>query len=342
MAYRAPRVSTGSASTRWDMTISRMKSGAAGIRPGPRPATCSCPCPRRSSPAGTSCGCGPTTTSWGRWHAAARSRWSAELASTSMKQSPPVRLRLLGAPSWSVGGARAVALERRDAALLAYLAMEGQAPRAALLALLWPDVQREAARNNLRQRLYRLKRAVGVELVEGSELLALAAGVDVDLRDVDAASTAGELLTGLDYGDFPQFDAWMTDQRARLRRAQCDGLASSSSQLEGEGKLAEAIALAEQLVALAPLEEHAHQRLMRLHYLRGDRSAAIAAFERCERLLKDELGARPGSETLALLKVVESATSASVSAAVKPTPASIVKPPRMIGRERDLAALCGA
>src|SRR5262249_43066155 len=109
-----------------------------------------------------------------------------------------------------------------------------------------------------------------------------------------------------------------------------------------QGKLAEAIAVAERLVALAPLEEHVHQRLMQLHYLRGDRSAAIAAFERCERLLKDELGARPGAETLTLLKVVESAASATVPVAAKPIPASIVKPPRMIGREKELAALCGA
>jgi DNA-binding SARP family transcriptional activator len=114
-----------------------------------------------------------------------------------MRESPPLRLQLLGPASWSVGGARAVPLERRDAALLAYLAMEGQAPRATLLELLWPDVQREAARNHLRQRLYRLRRAVGVELVEGSELLALAAGIDVDLRDADASSsTASELLGG--------------------------------------------------------------------------------------------------------------------------------------------------
>jgi tetratricopeptide (TPR) repeat protein len=134
----------------------------------------------------------------------------------------------------------------------------------------------------------------------------------------------------------------LTDQRARVRRVQCDTLASKCSQLEGDGKLAEAIALAETLVALAPLEEYVHQRLMQLHYLRGDRSAAIAAFERCERLLKDELGARPGAETLALLKVVESAASATVPAAAKPIPASVVKPPRMIGRENDLAALRGA
>ena len=40
---------------------------------------------------------------------------------------------------------------------------------------------------------------------------------------------------------------------------------------------------------------------MRLHYLNGDRAAALLAFDGCERMLKDEVGARPSAETLALL-----------------------------------------
>ena len=44
---------------------------------------------------------------------------------------------------------------------------------------------------------------------------------------------------------------------------------------------------------------------MRLHYLRGDRAAAIAAFERFEQRLKDELGTRPSAETIELLATIE-------------------------------------
>lgn len=40
---------------------------------------------------------------------------------------------------------------------------------------------------------------------------------------------------------------------------------------------------------------------MRLHYLRGDTASAVAAFEVCERALKDELELRPSTETLQLL-----------------------------------------
>ena len=107
-------------------------------------------------------------------------------AAVNTTASPSLRLQLLGAAAWSRDDARAVALERRDAGVLAYLALEGKTPRARLLELLWPDVGREAARNHLRQRLHRLKRAVGADLVEGAELLSLAPEVTVDACDAVA------------------------------------------------------------------------------------------------------------------------------------------------------------
>jgi tetratricopeptide (TPR) repeat protein len=80
---------------------------------------------------------------------------------------------------------------------------------------------------------------------------------------------------------------------------------------------------------------------MRLHYLRGDFSAAIAAFESFERRLKDELGARPSAETIELLATIEaSATRLPVRRAV--VPASLMRPPRLVGRADELAGLARA
>ena len=77
---------------------------------------------------------------------------------------------------------------------------------------------------------------------------------------------------------------------------------------------------------------------MRLHYLRGDRAAAIAAFERFEQRLKDELGTRPSAETIELLATIERG-GASLPTRRAVAPASLLRPPRLIGREREWAAL---
>ena len=88
-----------------------------------------------------------------------------------------LRLQLLGAPRLIVAEGAARPLNRADAALLALLAIEGPTSRARAIGLLWPDSDEPAARNALRQRLFRLRRTAGADLIDAAEWLSLAPGV---------------------------------------------------------------------------------------------------------------------------------------------------------------------
>lgn len=61
-----------------------------------------------------------------------------------------------------------------------------------------------------------------------------------------------------------------------------------------------ALDLVRDLLEEQPLRAAYHRDAMRLMHLIGDRDAALAQFERCCRLLKDELDLQPLPETLAL------------------------------------------
>ena len=212
--------------------------------------------------------------------------------------SPPPRLRLIGAAACVHADGRVLALEAKDALLLAYLAIAGPTPRRELAALLWPDVDDERARANLRQRLFRLRKALGVELLEGAAVAHLAVGVETDLGERDAG--VGELVAGVGESDAGGLSTWLEAAREHRRMRRLELLAETASAHESAGQLALALAAAQQLVEADRTSEHAHQRLMRLHYLRGDRSAALLAFDECEQMLKNEVGARPSAETLAI------------------------------------------
>ncbi|MFO1271823.1 MAG: BTAD domain-containing putative transcriptional regulator [Rubrivivax sp.] len=249
--------------------------------------------------------------------------------------APPPAIRLLLADLPRVdglGSPRPLAL--RDAALLAWLALEGPTPRERLLPLLWPGSDVTAARNSLRQRLFQLRRSLGVELVEGGATLALAPGVKHDLDDADGV--LGELAPDLG----PEFAQWLERQRGRRRGRLRESLAELADMAERAEDWADALAHAQELLALEPLSEAAHRRVMRLHYLAGDRTAALLAFDRCERVLKDEVGARPDGQTLALLQTIESAAVPAVRGG-GPVPAAVLRPPRLAGRERERDALLG-
>ena len=256
-----------------------------------------------------------------------------------------LHLRLSGPPAFCMADGSLQPLARKDAALLALLAWDGPQPPEHLAALLWPDADAAKGRNNLRQRLFRLRREAGLDWLAAATpgLLTLAPAVRHDLAE--PAADAGTLLGALDYGDTAALDDWVRSARAAWDRRRLDAWAGLAARHEAAGQLAAALQVAGHIVALAPLQEHGWRRLMRLHYQRGDRAAAIAAFEAMERQLRDELGSRPADETTALLAQIESAQPQPVAPMAPgrgPLPAVLLRPPRLVGRDAALAAVSTA
>ena len=249
-----------------------------------------------------------------------------------------MQLSLSGSPTARLQGGGATPLAAHDAALLAWLALEGPTPRKRLIQLLWPDSDPEAARLSLRQRLFRLKKQLGSAPVTGTETLALAAGVGHDLDET--SGVLGDAAPAL--GD--EYLAWLKQQRQRRGARAVLLLAGRAERAEQAHDWPLALALAADLLALEPVSEDAHRRLMRLHYLRGDPAAALLVFDRCEQVLKNEVGTRPSAETLELLRTIESAGAAEAAPGragprTDRVPVGVLHPPRLIGREVQLAAM---
>ena len=220
--------------------------------------------------------------------------------------------------------------------MLAWLALEGPTTRARLAALLWPGSDGETARNALRQRLFQLRRLTGFELATGQATLTLNERLTHDLSEAD--SLLGEAdIESIAAGEFAH---WLHAQRERRRQRRQLAVAARADAAEQAADWGGALTLSRELLTTEPVSEAAHRRLMRVHYLSGDRAAALLAFDQCERMLKDEVGARPSVETLALLATIEAAAPPAPAVdRAGPLPASVQRPPRLIGRDRELAEL---
>lgn len=263
-----------------------------------------------------------------------RSTRQPEKSKRLSSAAAPPQLQLREAGRLVLDAGRRLDLEPKDALLLAYLALEGPTPRARLATLLWPDAGDERARGNLRQRLMRLKRSAGIEPVVGNPQAALAPGVAHDLDD------AHEVLQAIEPQHAAGLAEWLDTQREGRRRARSTRLDAAATQAETEGDLTAALEHADALVALDPLSEHAHRRVMKLHYLRGDTAAALAAYERCRQTLRRELNAAPSKETESLRASVGAALVPLERApAARAVPLSVLRPPRLIGRDAEWAAL---
>ena len=255
------------------------------------------------------------------------------------------RVRLLGAPALvRTDSATVVRLSPKDAALLAVVAIDGPVEATRVAALVWPDVAGKKADTNLRQRLFRLRRDTGAALVDTGALLQLAAGVETDLPTTlaqlgaDPGAGTEPLLGDLAFDGLADLADWLRSARTHWCSRRDAAIAAAAAACETAGAVAKGLSYALRLIDSEPMSEHAQRRVMRLHYLRGDCSAAIASFEQFEQRLKDELGARPSAETIELLRTIEQGAAALPQRRTV-VPASLMRPPRLIGRSAEIEAL---
>ncbi len=104
----------------------------------------------------------------------------------------------------------------------------------------------------------------------------------------------------------------------------------------------EAVAWAEQAIELAPFRESGYRALMDSHVAAGNRAEALRVYERCRRLLADELGTYPSPETESIYRSLLGRPSVEREPTPSETPPASELPPRD-GRQRlvGIAAAVG-
>ncbi len=243
---------------------------------------------------------------------------TTRLQTSSPQPSAPgsvvVRLRLIGQmEAWTVRSDNVLPAGRKTRALLALIAMAAPRPvlRGRVAEQLWSRRPEEQARASLRQEIHRLLETLAPADTEILSItrdhLTLRPGVVwIDVEEVLRATAAepaslalldGDLLEDLD-GIDPNFDAWLTAERERLRdRARGIAEAMLKEKLEPDA----AIAAAQRLLTIDRSHEGAWRALMKAYAARGERGLAVQAYDRCRAVLADLLDAVPSSETQRLL-----------------------------------------
>jgi predicted ATPase/DNA-binding SARP family transcriptional activator/DNA-binding CsgD family transcriptional regulator len=245
----------------------------------------------------------------------------------SSSESPfPVRVRLLGGFGVWVGP-RVVAEGawhlRKAKSLMKLLALApGHAlHREQLMELLWPELGKRAATNNLRGSLHAARRALTPDLVTASCYLAskekrIALCSDVELWvDVEAFEeatrsarrsfepSAYEAALDLYAGDLlpeDRYEEWTEKCRGQLKStylALLVELAGIHEERSDHDSAAEALG---KVVAEEPTNEEAHTGLMRVYALSGNKGEALAQYVELEEILLRELGTEPAASSRAL------------------------------------------
>lgn len=240
-----------------------------------------------------------------------------------------LRLTLLGGLQLTLGDHDITdRVSTKAQALLCYLAMTGRThPRQVLAGLLWGEKPEADARRSLRVDLVPMRRLLESHLIITRQALAFD-GESRYWSDVEAfehfiqlsgeaeggaverarlreavALYRGEFLDGFDVGEAaPDFEEWMLAQRERLRQIALQAFDRLVDICIAQEDYDAGMDYAQQLLALDSWREEAHRQLMWLLALNGKRGAALAQYEACRSILREELGVEPTEETQALYR----------------------------------------
>lgn len=259
-----------------------------------------------------------------------------------MSASSALRVSLFGLPVVECNHQPILFPTRKSKSLFAFLLLHPEShPREQLAAMFWGESTDEQALHSLRTALTALHKALGDIFFADRETVRLNAdcALSVDVREFENAVTenparAVELYQGELLAEF--YDDWILRERERLRALYLDALLRLVQTHRAKGDYAEAIVLAQRVLASDPANEVAHQHLMFCYLASGDRSAGLAQYEKCAQALANELNVAPSEETRALYAQIQTTPSESGAARLTNLPHSLTS---FVGREKEIREL---
>ncbi len=220
-------------------------------------------------------------------------------------------------------GAQVALTLRKTEALIAFLAVNGHSQqRDKVATLLWGETCQSNAMQSLRQARLTLMRNLEMHNLPILSFDRREVHLDVSSLQVDAlefeqlqkagdqdslaravALYSGEFLAGLEI-ESEAFEEWLLPIRAWYREQMEAILNKLLTLQEQAGAQESSIRTAKRILALDPLREDVHRWIMQAFAAAGQRTSALAAYDACRSVLREQLDVEPEAETEALYRSI--------------------------------------
>jgi DNA-binding SARP family transcriptional activator len=244
----------------------------------------------------------------------------------------PLRIQLLGEFCVWVGSRRLDEAEwrlRKAKSLVKLLALAPghRLHREQVMDALWPELDAEAAANNLHKTLHVARRALEPDLspprssvylqLQGDLVVLRPPGpLEIDVECFEAALdsarktadiAAHEAAVAWYGGDLlpeDRYEEWVAGRREELSSEMTNALVGLADLQAQDGAIEAATSTLRRVIARDPAHEPAHRSLMRLYSLAGQRHQALRQYQQLRAALRRELDAEPETETEQLYQEV--------------------------------------
>jgi predicted ATPase/DNA-binding SARP family transcriptional activator len=153
----------------------------------------------------------------------------------------------------------------------------------------------------------------------------------------------GKFLQEFFLADNAEFEEWALARREAFHQRALDALTDLANYYEQHGDASATRRCAMRALELDPWREPGHRQTIRVFVREGQTGAALAQYETCRRVLSDEMGVEPSSETRELFEKIRSGNWRLEVGITLQSPTSNLQLPThltpFIGRERELQDL---
>lgn len=189
-------------------------------------------------------------------------------------------------------------------ALFYYLIVNKQATRDELVNLFWSDSNEKTAKKNLRNAMYKIRKAFDIDIIISPQKSTVMLNPDIDIEsDYEGFLQGnlhcykGEFLQGFFVKNAKNFDIWLLEKREYFRNIYINRLNEKISSLLKQEKFIEAEKYGRLLVKEDEFDERAYRILMEIYSRQGVYNKAIDLYKKLEEILKNELGIEPDIKT---------------------------------------------
>lgn len=223
-----------------------------------------------------------------------------------------ISVKLLDEPSVFLNGEHIIFPYKKAEGLFYYICHEKKTTRDKAAHLLWADNDEQAARKNLRNAIYQIRKMLGQDILilHGNTMIELNQDmVHVDIDDLNETSIIEkyeDTFLGRYYiKNCVEYEYWVEKTKAFYRQMYIRSIHENVNFCARTQDFERLSHMVERFYIIPILEENIYRSIMMVYYTSGHYNDALRIYQNLQELLRRELECEPESETTRLYEEIK-------------------------------------
>ena len=218
-----------------------------------------------------------------------------------------ITVHLFGTPGVYKNGEKLHFPYRKAEALFYYLLVQNQGTREELVSLFWGESNEEVAKKNLRNAMYKTRKAFGLEIIHSPKKSTVVINeelsIESDILQVQKYPGKilelyrGEFLKGFYIKNEEGFSNWLDQQRSFYRNLYIEKSHEKIDKALKQGNFIEGEKHCKKVIQQDEFDERGYRKLMEVYQNLGLSSKALEVYQSLSHCLEEELGIEPDEKT---------------------------------------------